>query len=171
MVTDTQREPRVPKKRLPLGAFSLVSEVKVTQTCLTLQPTRLLCPWDSPGQESCSGEPVPSPDLPDLGIKPRSPALQADSLQSEPRGKPTLTRVYVTEHSSRMLLESKQCHSWLKTLEKKISPAQEKPHEITNAKLEPRSSEKQVGRLPVLKIGPAALIQMLRINHAVNHPG
>ena len=105
------------------------------------------------------------------GIESRSPALQADSLQSEPRGKPTLTRVYVTEHSSRMLLESKQCHSWLKTLEKKISPAQEKPHEITNAKLEPRSSEKQVGWLPVLKIGPAALIQMLRINNAVNHPG
>ena len=27
-------------------------------------------------------------DLPDLGIKPRSPALQADSLPSEPPGKP-----------------------------------------------------------------------------------
>ena len=33
--------------------------------------------------------PFPSPgDLPDLGIKPRSPALQADSLLSEPQGKP-----------------------------------------------------------------------------------
>ena len=33
--------------------------------------------------------PFPSPgDLPDPGIKPRSPALQADSLPSEPPGKP-----------------------------------------------------------------------------------
>ena len=36
-------------------------------------------------QEYWSGLPFPSPgDLPDLGIKPRSPALQADSLPSEP---------------------------------------------------------------------------------------
>ena len=71
-------------------------------------------------QEYWSEEPFPSPgDLPDPGIEPRSPALRADPLQSEPRGKPTLTRVYVTEHCFRMLLESKQCHSWLKTLEKK----------------------------------------------------
>ena len=33
-------------------------------------------------------EPFPSPgDLPNPGIKPRSPALQADSLPSEPPGK------------------------------------------------------------------------------------
>ena len=30
-----------------------------------------------------------SGDLPDPGIKPRSPILQSDSLQSEPPGKPT----------------------------------------------------------------------------------
>ena len=36
-----------------------------------------------------SGSPFPSPeDLPDPGIKPRSPALQADALPSEPPGKP-----------------------------------------------------------------------------------
>ena len=41
-----------------------------------------------PRQELCSGLPFPSPgDLPDRGIKPGSPALQADSLQSEPPGK------------------------------------------------------------------------------------
>ena len=40
-----------------------------------LQPTRLLYPWDSPGA------------LPDPEIEPRSPALQADSLPSEPSGK------------------------------------------------------------------------------------
>ena len=40
-------------------------------------------------QEYWSGLPFPSPgDLPDLGIKPRSPALQADALPSEPPGKP-----------------------------------------------------------------------------------
>ena len=39
-------------------------------------------------QEYWSGVPFPSPgDLPDPGIKPRSPALQADSLPSEPPGK------------------------------------------------------------------------------------
>ena len=38
-------------------------------------------------QESWSGLPLPPPgDLPDPGIKPRSPALQADALPSEPAG-------------------------------------------------------------------------------------
>ena len=40
-------------------------------------------------QEYWSGLPFPSPgDLPNPGIKPRSPGLQADSLRSEPPGKP-----------------------------------------------------------------------------------
>ena len=40
-------------------------------------------------QEYWSGLPFPSPeDLHDPGIKPRSPALQVDSLLSEPPGKP-----------------------------------------------------------------------------------
>ena len=39
-------------------------------------------------QEYWSGLPFPSPgDLPDPEIKPGSPALQADSLLSEPAGK------------------------------------------------------------------------------------
>ena len=39
-------------------------------------------------QEYWSGVPLPSPgDLPDPGIEPRSPALQANALQSEPPGK------------------------------------------------------------------------------------
>ena len=38
-------------------------------------------------QEYWSGLPLPSPgDLPDRGIEPWSPALQADSLPSEPSG-------------------------------------------------------------------------------------
>ena len=40
-------------------------------------------------QEYQSGLPFPSPgDLPDPGIEPRSPTLQADALPSEPPGKP-----------------------------------------------------------------------------------
>ena len=65
----------------------------VTKSCLTLAT-----PWTvvhqaplSLGfsrQEYWSGLPFPFPgDLPDPGIKPRSPALQADSLPTELRGK------------------------------------------------------------------------------------
>ena len=43
-------------------------------------------------QEYWSGLPFPSPgDLPDQGIEPRSPVLQADALPSEPPGKPKET--------------------------------------------------------------------------------
>ena len=42
-----------------------------------------------PRQEYWNGEPLPSPgDPPNPGIKPGSPALQADSLPSEPPEKP-----------------------------------------------------------------------------------
>ena len=42
-------------------------------------------------QEYWSGLPFPSPgDLPNPGIEPRSPALQADALPSEPPGKSPL---------------------------------------------------------------------------------
>ena len=42
-------------------------------------------------QEYWSELPFPSPgDLPNPGIKPRSPALQADALPSEPLGKPKI---------------------------------------------------------------------------------
>ena len=47
-------------------------------------------------QEYWSGLPFPSPgDLPNPGIEPGSPALQADALPSEPPGKPNsiLTRI------------------------------------------------------------------------------
>ena len=70
-----------------------LSEVKwslsvVFDSLLThgLEPTRLL-PWDFPGKnEYWSGLPFPSSeDLPNSGIEPRSPALQADSLPTELR--------------------------------------------------------------------------------------
>ena len=45
-------------------------------------------------QQYWSGVPFPSPgNLPDPGIKPRSPALQADALTSEQPGKPKLDNV------------------------------------------------------------------------------
>ena len=44
--------------------------------------------------EYWSGQPFPSPgDLPNPGIEPRSPALQAYSLSPEPQGKPKNTGV------------------------------------------------------------------------------
>ena len=46
-------------------------------------------------QEYWSGLPCPSPgDLPNPGIKPRSPAFQADSLLSEPPGKALKIHIY-----------------------------------------------------------------------------
>ena len=46
-------------------------------------------------QEYWSGLPFPSPgDLPDPGIQPGSPALQADALPSEPPGKAVIREVH-----------------------------------------------------------------------------
>ena len=54
-------------------------------------------PWtEDPGglQNTGVGQPFPSPvDLPNPGIEPRSPVLQADSLPAEPPGKPQNTGV------------------------------------------------------------------------------
>ena len=50
---------------------------------------RRLQAWGISRQESWSGLPCPPPgDLPNPEIEPKSPALQADSLPSEPPGKP-----------------------------------------------------------------------------------
>ena len=46
-------------------------------------------------QEYWSGLPLPSPgDLPDPGIEPRSPALEAEALSSEPPGKGDLLKEF-----------------------------------------------------------------------------
>ena len=69
-------------------------KVSVVQSYLTLCDP-MVC--RSPGflsmefsrQEYWNGQPFPSPgDLPHPGMEPSSPALQADSLLSEPPGKP-----------------------------------------------------------------------------------
>ena len=70
---------------------------QLLQLCLTLcDPMDYSSPDSSvPGfsrQEYWSGLPYSSPgDLPNPGIKPGSPVLQADSLLSEPPGKATDT--------------------------------------------------------------------------------
>ena len=51
-------------------------------------------------QEYWSGLPFPSPgDLPDTGIKPRSPALQSDALTSERPGKPAGIKTFTQTHT------------------------------------------------------------------------
>ena len=60
----------------------------------SLRPHGLYSLWNSPDQNPGVGEVFPSPgDLPNPGIEPRSPALPADSLPAEPRGKPKKTGV------------------------------------------------------------------------------
>ena len=55
-----------------------------------------------------SRQPFPSPgDLPNPGIRPRSPALKADSLPSEPPGKP-LEYVYIKTKQNEKLTSSLQ---------------------------------------------------------------
>ena len=62
-------------------------------------------------QEYWSGLPFPSPgDLPDPGIEPGSPALEADALTSEPPGQPIyykycviMTHLITHFHISRLL--------------------------------------------------------------------
>ena len=85
------------------GGFMLMygktNTMKVKMKVKLLSRVRLCDPWTvarqappSMGfsrQEYWSGLPFPSPgDLPDPGIEPRSPTLQADALTSAPPGKP-----------------------------------------------------------------------------------
>ena len=79
----------------------------VCTSCLAPQLCPTLCDLtdSSPGkaplsmgfsrQEYQSGLPLPSPgDLLDPGVKPGSPALQVNSLPSEPPGKPLYVHTY-----------------------------------------------------------------------------
>ena len=119
----------------------------VKQTCLIsvmsdslqphgLQPTKRLCPWGFSRQEYQSELSCPPPgDLPDPGIKPRSPALQADSLPSELPGKPKNTGVdslsllqgiFPTQESNRGLL-CQQADSSPSELPGKPQQAEDRP--------------------------------------------
>ena len=65
-------------------------KVLVAQSCLTLlQPTRLLCPGNSPGKKILEWVAIPFfKGSSQPRIEPESPALPEDSLLSEPPGKP-----------------------------------------------------------------------------------
>ena len=85
-------------------AYSLEeSENKVSQSCLTVCDPWTVAHQAPPSmgfsrQEYWTGLPFPSPgDLPDPGIEPGSPALEANGLTSEPPGKPI--RDYWRNHS------------------------------------------------------------------------
>ena len=79
-----------------------------------LEPTKFFCPWGFSRQEYWNGLPCPPlGDLPDPGIKPRSPALQADALSAESPGKarntgvgslPLLQGIVLTQESEPGLL-------------------------------------------------------------------
>ena len=67
------------------------SVVSYSWICVTPRTIQSL---DFPKPEYWSGKSFPSPgDLPNRGVKPRSPALQEGSLPFEPSGKPKNTGV------------------------------------------------------------------------------
>ena len=82
-----------------LDSFPIKVKVK-SLSCVRLFETPWTVAYQAPPsmgfsrQECWSGLPFPSPgNLPDPGIEPRSPALQADALPSEPPGKPIIGTV------------------------------------------------------------------------------
>ena len=80
----------------------------------SLRPHGLYSPWNSPSQNTEVGSHSLTPgDLPNPGVKPRSPALEADSLPSEPPGKSKNTglgnlslfqQIFVTQESNQGIL-------------------------------------------------------------------
>ena len=117
---------------LPCGLCCAVLRHSVASDSLRphgLWPARLLCPWGFSRQEHWSGLPCPLPgDLPNPGVEPRSPTLQADSLLSEPPGKPKntgvgslslLQGVFPTQESNQGLL---CCRQILYQLSSQVSP-------------------------------------------------
>ena len=65
-------------------------EVKVAQSCLTFSDSMDYIVYGILQARILEWEPFPSPgDLPNPGIKSKSSTLQADSLPSEPQGKPS----------------------------------------------------------------------------------
>ena len=71
--------------KLRVSEVKLLSRVQLFATSAYQAPPSM----EFSRQEYWSGLPFPSPeDLPNPGIEPGSPALQADALLSEPPGKP-----------------------------------------------------------------------------------
>ena len=95
-----------------------VSEIEGPQSCLTLCYLWTIQFVEFSRPEYWSGHPFPSQrNLPFPGIEPRSPALQADSLPTEPQGKSKNTGVsslsllewiFMTQESNQGFLHCKQ---------------------------------------------------------------
>ena len=84
------------KKKVKVKSLSRVRLFATPWTAAHQDPL----PMGFSRQEYWSGLPFPSPgDLPDPGIKPRSPTLQADALTSEPPGKPMTHQMRVLQLS------------------------------------------------------------------------
>ena len=104
------------------GLFTSVLETIVSSSSLSLSRVRLFAtPWTvayqappSMGfsrQEYWSGLPFPSPgNLPNPGIEPESPTVQADTLTSEPPGKPKSRMDYFGVEGERVLDWRKSLH-------------------------------------------------------------
>ena len=70
-----------------------------------LYPARLLGLEVFSRQEYWSALPCPPPgDLPNPGIKPRSPSLQADTLPSKPPGKPKEFQISLSRESLKLMM-------------------------------------------------------------------
>ena len=82
-----------PGQNTGVGSLSLLQGIFPTQgsNLGLLHCRRFFTSWATrEAQEYWSGYPIPSPvDLPDTGIEPGSPALQADSLPTELSGNPS----------------------------------------------------------------------------------
>ena len=84
----------------------------------SLPPHGLYSPWNSSGQNTGEYRPFPSPgDLPNPGIEPRSPALEANSLPTEPQGKPSDRRArYYFKGLNVVYILPNKCELWQVTL-------------------------------------------------------
>ena len=77
-----------------LQPLLLYSKEKVAQSCATLCNSMDWNSMEFSRPDYWSGQPFPSPgNLPNPGIEPQSPALQADSLPAKTQGKPENTEV------------------------------------------------------------------------------
>ena len=82
------------KRGIEWTTFSVTCSLKLSLSRVQLSVTVWTVAYQAPPsrgfsrQENWSGLPFPSPgDLPNPGIEPRSPSLEADILTSEPPGK------------------------------------------------------------------------------------
>ena len=105
----------------PLCAVLSHSVVSDSLRPYGLQPARLLCPWGFSKQEYWSEQLFPSPgDLPNPGIEPSSPTLQADSLPSEPPGKPQWSPLAIRFNQSQQFLNNLYLYTNTGTLKEEV---------------------------------------------------